>query len=87
MKNPLSFLKKQQSAEDIRREFYKSRCDELTRQLYDIRTNYNFVNDPQYIDALIFAENSVSCQLGQLYKDARAEGIKIEMFERNKTIR
>lgn len=86
MKNPLSFFKKEASPEDTRREFYQKRCDELTQQLHDIRANFNFVNDPQYIDALIFAENSVTCQLGQLYKDARAEGIKIQLYERNKTI-
>lgn len=85
MKNPLSFFKKETPAEDIRREFYIKRCNELTRQLNDIRTNYDFVNDPQYIDALIFAENSVSCQLAQLYKDARGEGISIQFHERSET--
>ena len=85
MKKLLSFLKKEPSREDLRREFYKSRCEELTRELADIRANYDFVNDPQYIDALIFAENSVICRLGQLYKDARAEGISIEFHEHSKS--
>ncbi len=85
MKNPLKFFKKEITPADIRREFYKTRCEELTRQLADIRTNYNFVNDPQYIDALIFEENAVTCQLGQLFKDARSEGISIQFHERSDT--
>lgn len=87
MKNLLDFFKKKTDPADTRREFYKKRCEELTRQLADIRTNYDFVNDPQYIDALIFAENSVTCQLGQLYKDARGEGISIQFHERNNSSR
>lgn len=75
---------KKPSAESERREFYKKRCTELTEQLNDIRTNYDFVSDPQSIDALIFAEKSITCQLDQLYKDARAEGITIRLYERLK---
>lgn len=71
-------------SDNKRREFYKQRCAELTEQLKDIRTNYDFVSDPQSIDAFIFAENSVTCQLEQLYREARAEGITIQLHERLK---
>ena len=74
--------KKAPSAESERREFYKKRCTERTEQLKDVRANYDFVSDPQSIDALIFAENSITCQLDQLYKEARAEGITIPLHER-----
>ncbi|MDE7229150.1 MAG: hypothetical protein K2N56_01600, partial [Oscillospiraceae bacterium] len=84
MKIPVIFSKKEQSAENSRREYYKKRCSELTEQLNDIRTNYDFVSDPQSIDALIFAENSVTCQLELLYREARAEGITIQLHERMK---
>ena len=85
MKIPLKLSKKErQPSDDPRREYYKKRCSELTEQLNDIRTNYDFVSDPQAIDSLIFAENSVTCQLELLYKEARAEGITIQLHERLK---
>lgn len=67
-----------------RREYYKQRCAELTEELHNIRTNYNFVSDPKSIDALIFAENSVTCQLELLLKEAKADGISIQLHERLK---
>ena len=67
-----------------RREYFKQRCTELTEQLRDIRTNYNFVSDPDSIDALIYAENSLNCQLGVLIKEAKSEGISIQLHERLK---
>lgn len=84
MKIPVIFPKKEPSAESERREYYKKRSEELTEQLNDIRTNYDFVTEPGAIDALIFAENSVTCQLEQLYRSARAEGISIQLHERKK---
>ncbi len=76
--------KKEPSPDSERREYYKKRSEELTEQLNDIRTNYDFVTEPGAIDALIFAENSVTCQLEQLYRSARAEGISIQLHERKK---
>ena len=67
-----------------RREFYKQRCAELTEQLNDIRNNYDHVSDPHSIDALIYAENSITCQLEVLLKEAKAEGISIQLHERMK---
>ena len=67
-----------------RREFYKQRCAELTEELRDIRINYDFVTDPLSIDALIYAENSITCQLEVLLKEAKAEGISIQLHERLK---
>ena len=67
-----------------RREFYKQRYAELTEELRDIRANYDFVSDPRSIDALIYAENSLTCQLEVLIKEAKAEGISIQLHERSK---
>lgn len=67
-----------------RREFYKQRCAELTEELRDIRANYDFVSDPGAIDALIYAENSLTCQLEVLLKQAKEEGISIQLHERMK---
>ena len=67
-----------------RREFYKQRCAELTEELKDIRANFDFVSDPRSIDALIYAENSLTCQLEVLLKEAKAEGITIQLHERLK---
>ena len=69
---------------DKRREFYKQRCTELTEELRNIRANYDFVSDPGAIDALIYAENSLTCQLEVLIKEAKAEGISIQLHERMK---
>lgn len=69
---------------DDRREFYKQRCSELTDELNNIRANFNFVSDSRSIDALIYAENSVTCQLEVLLKEAKAEGISIQLHERMK---
>lgn len=67
-----------------RREFYKQRSAELTDQLENIRANFDFVTDPQAIDSLIYAENSVVCMLELLIREARQEGITIEPHERQK---
>ena len=82
----LERLTKRSSAapEDKRREFFKQRYAELTDELRNIRTNYDFVSDPKTIDALIYAENSVTCQLEVLLKEAKTEGISIQLHERLK---
>ena len=77
--------KRSPSAPDEKyRELFKKRYTELTEQLRDSRNNYNFVSDPSAIDALIYAENSLTCQLEVLLKEAKAEGITIQLHERLK---
>lgn len=77
-------LKRQTEQTDPRREFYAQRCAELTEQLDLIRTNFDNVTDPQAIDSLIFAENSLISQLEQLILKAREEGVSIQPYERAK---
>lgn len=67
-----------------RREFYRQRCEELTEQLSDIRSNFDFATEPQVIESLIYAEKSVTCMLEQLFRSAREEGITLELHERQK---
>ncbi len=53
----------------------------LLEKLSDIRANYDFVTDDDEIDALIYEENAVLSKLAALYKQARAEGTALEIFE------
>lgn len=76
--------RKTDPAEDERRSVFAKRCAELTERLADVRMNFNNVTDPQTIDALIFEENAVLCRLEQLYREARAAGVSVELHERGK---
>lgn len=67
-----------------RREFYRQRCEELTEQLSDIQSNFDFATEPQAIESLIYAEKSVTCMLEQLFRSAREEGVTLELHERRK---
>ncbi len=77
-------LKPKPEQTDSRRIFYAEQCEELTEQLNDIRSNFDFVTDPQAIDSLIYAENSVIRLIEKLIRSAREEGITIQMHERGK---
>ncbi len=70
--------------EEQRRKALARECSLLTERLSDIRNNFDAVTDPPAIDALIFEENAVMCRLEQLYREARAEGISVEIYERGK---
>ena len=76
--------KKSNIAKNPRLEEFEKRCTELTERLKDIRAAFNYVSDEQAIDAMIYEENAVICLLEQLYKEARAEGISLEIHERRK---
>ena len=78
------FSKKSESYQDERRKMFARQCSELTERLNDIRNNYNAVTDPPAIDAMIYEENAVLCRLEQLYREARIEGITVEIHERKK---
>lgn len=77
-------VRREESAEDKRRALFAKQCAELTEHLADIRANFDYVTDQPAIDALIFEENATLCRLDQLYRDARAEGISVEVYERDK---
>ncbi len=53
----------------------------LTQQLTQIRTNFDQVTDDDVIDALIYEENAVLARLSQLYKEAKAAGITLDIHE------
>lgn len=76
--------KNEETSEDIRKKTFARECGELTERLADIRTNFDNVTDAASIDALIYEENAVLCRLEQLYRDARVEGITLELHERTK---
>ncbi len=53
----------------------------LTEQLTQIRANFDQVTDNDAIDAMIYEENAVLARLAQLYKDAKAAGITLDIYE------
>ena len=84
MKFSEKFSKKGNSAEEERRKAFASQWVALTERLADIRANFDAVTDPPAIDALIFEENAVLCRLEQLYREARIEGISVEIYDHRK---
>ncbi len=84
MKFSEKFTKKGSSPEEERRKEFAREYTALSERLNDIRNNFDAVTDPPAIDALIFEENAVLCRLEQLYREARAEGISVQIYERRK---
>lgn len=74
--------KEQPSPEKLRlaREY-----SELTERLSSIRSNFDFAEDDEAIDALIYEENAVLARLSALYRKARAQGAKLELYDLQKT--
>ena len=77
-------IKKGSCEKEERCKMFARECSALTERLADIRCNFDAVTDPPEIDALIFEENAVLCRLEQLYREARTEGISVEIYERRK---
>lgn len=74
-------LKKKPTAQQIRQQKLSHEYSELTQRLTQIRTNFNFADEPDVIDALIYEENSTLARLSQLYKEARASRLSLEIYE------
>lgn len=56
--------------------------NELTERLDDIRANYGFVESEQAIESLIYEENAILCRLDALIREARENGVSVQLFER-----
>ncbi len=54
---------------------------QLTERLAGVRSTFDLVTDNDAIDALIYEENAVLARLSQLYKEARANGLSLSIFE------
>ena len=80
----LKFKIHKASADDQKSESIRKEYNELLNRLSDIRSNYNFIDNPSSIDALIYEENAALCRLQELYREARESSITLEAFERNK---
>ncbi len=76
------FSKKRSDEKDSRRGYFERRATELTERLAEIRSLFDFAEDEPIIEALIYEEKSVLCLMESLYKEARAEGISLELHER-----
>ncbi len=74
-------IKKEKSPADIQRERLSLEYIQLTRRLSVIRANFDLVTDEDVIDSLIYEENAVLARLSQLYKEARASGITLDIHE------
>lgn len=74
--------REQSSPEQLRlaKEYY-----ELTERLASIRANFDFAEENEAIDALIYEENAVLARLSALYKKAKASGARLELYELEKT--
>lgn len=64
-------------------------CDELakritalTEQLRDVRANFDIVTDERAIDALIYEENALLCQIEAVRHEAREKGISVQPYQR-----
>lgn len=68
--------KPQTGNSELRREY-----NMLLSKLSDIRSNFNFTDNPSTIDALIYEENAALCRLRELYSEARKNGMTLEAFE------
>lgn len=84
MKLLKKMTRKGSSEKNTRSEIIARQCTELTEHLADVRSNFNYATDQSAIDALIFEENAVLCRLEQLYREAKEEGISVEVYERGR---
>ncbi len=80
----LAELFRKKTAPDDRRRQFERRCTRLVERLSDIRAAFDMAHDDDTTDALIYEENAVLCRLTALYKQARAEGITLEIYERRR---
>ncbi len=58
---------------------------ELCDRLAVIRANFDFAEDSEAIDALIYEENAALARLSALYRKARASGAKLQLYDLQKT--
>ena len=54
----------------------------LTEQLRDVRANFDIVTDERTIDALIYEENAILCQIEALHHEAKERGISVQIYQR-----
>ena len=80
---PFRMLRKRDCT-DKQREAFERSCSALTERLECIRSSFDMAQDNDVIDALIYEENAVLCRLAQLYKQARREGIALDIYERKR---
>ncbi len=78
----VDLFRKKKTVEEKRRDTFEKRCTELVERLETIRNTFELTDDLKMIDALIYEENAVLCHLEALYKEARAVGISIQVYER-----
>ena len=70
----------QKDSSDEKNKKLRREYNELLSHLSDIRSNYNFTDNPSAIDALIYEENAALCRLQELYREARELNMTLEAF-------
>lgn len=69
---------------DLRTAELISRLNTLNEQLKSVRSRFDYAVEPQAIDALIYEENAIQCRLSALFQEAKAAGIRLEIYENKK---
>ena len=75
-------FKKKVNLEEKSQAIFEKRYTELVQRLENIRSTFELTDDLKMIDALIYEENAVLCHLEALYKEAKAVGITLQVYER-----
>ncbi len=75
---------RRESAQERRQQKLAEQYTELTERLAEIRANFDFTENEELIDALIYEENALIARLSALYKEAKAAGSRLEIYELKK---
>ena len=80
----LKFKAHKEPQEDKKSQRLRREYNELLNRLSEIRSNFDFIDNPTSIDALIYEENATLCRLQELYREARERNMKLEAFSVDK---
>ena len=69
---------------DVNTKHFEENYSSLVERLENIRAGFDMAVDDETIEALIYEENAVLARLSRLYKDARASGIRLEPYTRER---
>lgn len=77
-----NLLNRRPSADKLRQQELMREYSVLVDRLSQVRTCFDYAEDSEEIDALIYEENAVLCRLRSVYLRARDMGIHIDFPDR-----
>lgn len=77
-----NLLNRRPSADKLRQQELMREYSALVDRLSQVRTCFDYAEDSEEIDALIYEENAVLCRLRSVYLRARSMGIHIDFPDR-----